>query len=86
MGALELNPYDPSCQETRSLPAAWLSAPRRRSENPGRIEQICACMDELARARQFSPVHSDDGWIRLLWEMDWLAELHALLYAIPATS
>jgi hypothetical protein len=35
-------------------------------------------MDELARARQSRPACSNDRFACLLWEMDWLAELHAL--------
>lgn len=52
------------------------------SVNSPRIDQIARCTDEHAAMRQASR----ESWARcrplelLLWEMDWLAELHRLVY------
>lgn len=42
-----------------------------------RINQIVRCMDEIAICRHDQ---SPDNWGSFLGEMDWLAQLHQLLY------
>jgi hypothetical protein len=51
------------------------------SVNDSRTEQIARCCDEMARCRSFYPnvVLPQTGGA-MLGEMDWLEEVHRLLY------